>query len=98
VTDAYYITGFVIFGALLASWTLGRIFDGMREPLAIAGGLIVRIGLGVLLTLVAVDAARHGGFWWLLVPVVGVPALWNFALSAGIIWAWAREEPDASVG
>jgi len=37
----------------------------------------------------------HGGFWWLLVPVVGVLALWNFVLTGGIIWAWASEEPYA---
>jgi hypothetical protein len=58
----------------------------------------LRIGLGVLLALVATDAAMQGGFWWLPVPVVGVLALWNFALSAGIIWAWASEEPSARAG
>ncbi len=93
--DAYYITGMVILGAFLFTWILGRIVKAIREPLEIVGGLVVRVGLGVLLVLVAIDAAARGGFWWLLVPVAGVPALWNFALSVWLIWAWAHEKPSA---
>jgi hypothetical protein len=95
---AIYLTGFVILGTFLVTWALGRMFGGIREPLGVAGNVVGRVGLGVLLALVAADAATHGGFWWLLVPVVGVLALWNFALSAGIVWAWTSEEPGAGAG
>jgi hypothetical protein len=81
-------------GAFLLTWILGRIVEAIREPLAIVGGLVTRVGLGILLVLVAVDAARHGGFWWLLVPVVPAPELFNFGLSAAIVWAWAHEKPS----
>jgi hypothetical protein len=73
-------------------------FGEIREPLGVVSALIVRVGLGVVLSLAAAQAAMHGRFGWLLVPVFGVLALWNFVLTGGIIWAWAREEPDAQAG
>ena len=93
--DAYYITGLVMLGTVLVTWVLRRMFSSIREPLGVVGAVVVRVGLGLILALTAVDAAMHGGFWWLLVPVVGVLALWNFVLTGGIVWAWVSEEPYA---
>jgi len=95
VRDAYYITGLVMLGTVLVTWALGRMFGSIREPLGVVSALVVRVGLGLVLALTAADAAMHGGFWWLLVPVVGMLALWNFVLTGGIMWAWASEEPYA---
>ena len=93
--EAGYITAVIVFGTFGVTWTLGRIVERWREPLGVVGGLVTRCGLGVLLVLTAVGALSHGGYWLALVPLVLVPALWNFVITAGIIWAWPGEEPSA---
>ncbi len=92
--DATYITASVVLGTLAVMWVLGRVVGRLREPLAIAAGLVGRIGSAVILVLAAAEVASKGGFWLALVPVLLVPALWNFVLTAGIVWAWASEEPS----
>jgi hypothetical protein len=90
VRDASYVVAAAIVGALLLTWTLGRIVERLHDPLALVSQLVQRVGVSVIFCFVAAQAATQGGFWLILVPVLGLLALFGFGLSAGIVWVWAR--------
>ena len=94
--DAFYVIALFVIGTFVVTWTLGRVVTRLREPLNVVGNLVGRVGAGVVLVLVAAEAAAHGGLWLVAVPVLLLPALWNFVLTAVVIWAWRREEPSCS--
>ncbi len=91
MTAATYVIAAVMVGTFVVTWTLGRFIERLRDSLAAVSGLVVRAGLGLILALVAAQAAMHGGYWWIIVPILVLLALWNFALTAGMIWVWARD-------
>jgi mannose/fructose/N-acetylgalactosamine-specific phosphotransferase system component IIC len=96
VRDASYVIAVVVLATLVVTWVLGRLVERLREPLGVVAGLVTRVGVGVILVLVAARAVTDGGFWLALVPVLLVLALWDFAVTAAIIWAWASQEPSQS--
>jgi hypothetical protein len=96
VTDANYVIGAVMVGTLVITWTLGRVVERLREPLSVVNAVVFRTCFGLVLALVAAQAAVQGGFWLLLVPALALLGLWNFALTAGLIWAWTTEEASGS--
>lgn len=83
-------------GALVLTWALGRIVERLRDRLALVSGLVQRVGASVIFCFVAAQAAKHGGYWLILVPLLGLLALFGFALSAGIVWVWTRHGLDDS--
>ena len=96
MTDVIYVIAGVMVGTVLVTWTLGRFVERLREPLSVVSALVVRAGTGLVFALVAVEAALHGGYALIVGPLLGLLALWNFVLIAGMAWVWARGEPDGS--
>jgi hypothetical protein len=100
VKHAAYITALVVVGTFVVTWTAGRVIARIRGPMAVVNAVAVRVCVGVIFVLMAAAAATHGGFWLAAVPCFGVLALWDFVLTAGVIWAWARgkqfDEHDAT--
>ena len=72
-------------GAVVVSWTLGRIFGGLHHQLAVVRLIVVRICFGLVLAIVTVQAALAGGFWLLLASVCGLLALSSFAMAAVVV-------------
>ena len=90
--DANYAIAAVMVGAVVVTWTLGRIFGGLHHQLAVVRLIVVRICFGLVLAIVTVQAALAGGFWLLLAFVCGLLALFSFAMAAVIVRGWTRGE------
>lgn len=88
--DSTYVIAGAIVLTLVLTWTLGRV-ERFHDPLAVVNLLVQRVGVSVIFSLVAVQAATKGGFWLILAFVLGLLALFGFVLSAGIVWVWARQ-------
>jgi hypothetical protein len=86
---ASYVIGAVILGVWLVTWIGGRLNERLHDQLAVVRVIATRILVSVLLLLIAAGAAMHGGYAWLLVPVLVFVALFGFALSGLWIWTWA---------
>jgi hypothetical protein len=96
VIDAIYVVAFLLVGTIAVTWTIGRVVERLREPLSLVRLVVSRACSGAIFLVVAAEAAAQGGFWWLLVPLVALPGLWNLAVAAGVVWAERREEPNGS--
>jgi hypothetical protein len=96
VRNASFITALVVVGTIVIIWALGRITGRFHDRLADIRGVVTRAGLGVIFALVAAEDVAHGGFWLALLPFLLLVALWNFVVTAGIIWVWAHEEPSST--
>ena len=94
--DAYLVAALIVIGTLGVTWTLGRVVERRRETFYLVGNLVVRVVIGVVLVLVAAEAAAKGGLWWAVAIGVLPLALWDFVFTGAVIWAWAHEEPGGS--
>jgi hypothetical protein len=90
VKEAFDVTAVIVVAAVVVPWAIGRVVKRIREPLGVVRFIVIRVGLGVILSLVTVQAVTHGGAWLALAPFVALLALWSFAVAAGGIWVWAR--------
>ena len=90
--DANYAIAAVMAGAVVVTWTLGRVFGGLHDQFAVVRVIVIRVCFGLVLAIVTAQALLAGGFWLLLTPVCGPLALFSFAMAAAIVWAWTRGE------
>ena len=88
--DASYAIAAVMVGTIVITWALGRVFGGLRDPLAVVRVIVIRVCTGLILAIVAAQAVLAGGFWLLLAPVCGLLALFSFAMAAVIVRGWTR--------
>jgi len=91
VRDANYAIAAVMVGTTLVTWTLGRVVGRLQDPLALVRLIVIRVCIGLICAIVTAQAAVAGGLWLLLTPVVGLLALFSFALAGGYIWLWVRD-------
>ena len=75
------VFGLLILGCAGISWLLGRLIRRARKRLTLVAHLVLRVGAGVFLGILAAAAAYFGGLWWLVVPVPGLLALASFVFA-----------------
>jgi hypothetical protein len=94
--NAYYVVALVVLATLIVTWGLGRIVKRLRERFNVVGNLVARVGFGVAFLLAAAGAATDGGLSFVAVPFLVLLAVWNFVLTAGVVWVWRREGLEGS--
>jgi hypothetical protein len=89
--DAILIIAAVMLGTIAVTWTAGRLIKRARDLLTAMGAVTVRACLVVLFALLAVGAARRGGYAWIEASIFGLFTLWSVAALTAMIWVWVRE-------
>jgi hypothetical protein len=71
VRDADYAIAAVMVGTIVITWTLGRIFGSLHEPLAVVQMIVIRVCIGLIFATITAQALLAGGLWLLLTPCPG---------------------------
>jgi hypothetical protein len=91
VSDAYLTIGVVMLATIAIRVVLGRVIERLDRPLAALQAIVVRVGTGLVFTLVTAQVVAAGGLALLLLLVSLPLALFSFALAGGVIWLWVRD-------
>src|ERR1700712_1548117 len=80
---------------LVAGFLLDRFGVGWGSWLSLLGGMLARVIAGVVFALTAMRAAQRGGIWFsVLAFVLGLLAVFDFAILAVMTWGLAKFGPD----
>ena len=88
------IAGGVIVVLLVAGFSLGRFGVAWGSWLSLVGGMLARAIAGVVFAWTAFQAAERGGVWFsALAVVLGLLAVFDFAMIAALTWALVKSGP-----
>jgi len=73
----------------MVSWLVGRVGERHENRLAPASAIVMRLCLGVALSLLAASAATRSGNAWIEFSLFALGALWFFAIAGVLIWSVA---------
>ena len=82
----------------MVSWLVGRVGKRHENRLAPATAIVMRLCLGVALSLLAASAATRGGTAWIEFSLFALGALWFFAMAGVLIWRVATGELEEAGG
>lgn len=81
-----------------ATWAVGRLVPRLRPSLGVTSNAVVRAFAGLLCALYAVKAASLGAFWLVLVPLLGVIAVYELTIAVTMIWLQFRDRSSPEAG
>jgi hypothetical protein len=95
VQQSALVLGGVIIVLLAAGFVLGRFGVEWGSWLSLLGGMLARVIAGVVFALTAMRAAERGGVWFsALALVLGLLALFDFAILAVMTWGLVKFGPN----